>query len=86
MQGITDLLGLGMLGDSNRVLTYSLGITDMGVLTNMLSMLISFMGQFLEGLSRYGIDPLMGLGGMATLYQAPTAAELYLGRELPKLL
>ena len=86
MQNLMDLLGLGMLGDSQRVLAYSLSITDMGVLTNMLTMLMAFMGQFLEGLSRYGIDPLMGLGGMATLYQAPAAAELYLGMELPKLL
>ena len=86
MQSLTDILGLGMLGDSQRVITYSLSITDMGVLTNMLTMLTSFMGQFLEGIIRYGSDPLMELGGMATLYQAPTAAELYLGRELPKLL
>ncbi len=85
MQGITDLLGLGMFGDSNRVLTYSLGITDMGVLTNMLNMLISFMGQFLEGIVRYGTAPILELGGFPTIMQAPTAAELYLGRELPKI-
>lgn len=86
MQNLTGLLGLGQLGDSQRVLTYSLGIMNMGVLSNMINMLTSFLGQFLEGITRYGTDPILGLGGMATLYQAPTAAELYLGRELPKLL
>jgi hypothetical protein len=76
---------MGSLGLSNlwRIVEYFLtGMTptvSMNLLTNTGTMAV----QLVEGIARYGMAPVMNQLNMGALFQAPTAAELYLGTTLP---